>query len=265
MGTTSKLGIPYPSEGQDVWYESFVAMVNAFDSVLYAAKEDPYLILNGLEDIRLDVQADAMVIDHDIEILSTLTGGSLVIRAASISGMVSGKIAVVELSRPVTGAREVTVQLVDTMSANQNYFFIGLRRGDDLILRGQSKFGPDAMVVNRVSGSGKITTPSISAGSLYRGSIQLSIVDGIVMMASVRALSATGDTDILFGNVSLMSDPLNIAHEVDGVDCSTSVYRSGVWYTLSLTSGVLYYEIRNNGLVASIYEIEVVSMGEMIS
>lgn len=135
MPTTSKLGWIYPTEGQPDWYPIFVALVNSMSSDVWVAIENTNLVLVGGGTVAFDSGTGTLSWTADFEIQSMMSGGSVVIPAGSLAGINDGEVVYVEVARPVTGTTELTMSKGGSLGDNLNKVFIGLRRGNDIVLR----------------------------------------------------------------------------------------------------------------------------------
>jgi hypothetical protein len=260
MPRTSKLGWIYPTEGQKAWYDIYGALITQQDADTYAAYEDPNLILRGGGNIILNESTDELSWDEDLEILSMLTGGVVTISAGVLSDFEDGKIAYVEVSRPVTGNRTLTLSVGDTIGSNRNNVFVAFRRGGMVYMR--SSANQDALaVVDRWDSKKVVTSSVLSGGGTVSGSVPTGVVLGSMWRLRVTALGNTVDSTIQFFSDAGMTNELYIA---SNKDCYTSPFDDGAsWFLGNLTNGLLYYKITNDGLNDSVYDVEFVGIGEM--
>jgi len=260
MPTTSKMGFIYPLEGQVNWYVVFQALINGIDSDVYASLEDPHLLLNGGGMITLDEVADELSWSDDLEILSTLTGGSITITAGTLTGFADGKVAYVEVSRPVSGSRILTLGVADTLTGNRNRVFIALRRGTTVLMRNSANRSKVGSI--DYWGSETFTTGSIAdSGGSESGIIPVGVNKGSIWNVKVTALGNTTDSTICFYSDS---GHTNEIYSAANQDCYTSPYEDGTsWFVGVLVGGNLYYEVTNDGANASVYQIELVGIGDM--
>jgi len=137
MPTTRKLDIEYPAESQPEWYDVFVAMMNDLDSKLWLSIENGYLFLAGGGTVSFEIATSTLTWTEDFEVHSSLSGGKVVIPAGSLAGISDGDVIYVEISRPLTGVQDRVLASSGSIGSNLNRVFIGLRRGDDIVLRNQ--------------------------------------------------------------------------------------------------------------------------------
>jgi hypothetical protein len=135
MPETSKLNLPYPTEGQPQWSSIFSAMMNTVDAYIWCAIENTNLILTGGGAISFVSGTGTLSWDEDFVLISTLSGGEITIPAGSLPGIADGEIFYVTVARPVSGLRELTMSKGTSLGGNYNNVFLGLRRGTDVILR----------------------------------------------------------------------------------------------------------------------------------
>lgn len=137
MPTTSKLNLEYPTEGQPEWYPIFRALINSIDAHVWIAIENTNLILTGGGTVGFDSGTGTLSWSADLEIISTLSGGKIVIPAGSLPGIADGEVIYVEVARPVNGIKELTLSSGLGIGDNLNKVFVGLRRGNNIVLRNQ--------------------------------------------------------------------------------------------------------------------------------
>jgi hypothetical protein len=257
MPLTRKLGWIYPAETQRDWMDIWDTLMNQQDTDVYSAIEDPNLYLRGGGEIYLDTALDILYWDAPMEILSCLTGGVVAISAGSLVGFTDGKIAYVQVSRPITGNVVLTLQVADYIGSDRNKIFVAMRRGDVVYMRNN---------VNRVAmaeidkwAAKKVTTLSVSpAGDWKTGSIRTGVSKGSIWRLQVKALGNTVDSSIWFYSDFAMS---NVLYESLNKDCYTTPFYDGEFWYMETTSGLLYYKVKNDGANASIYEIEMSGIG----
>jgi len=259
-GITAKLGWIYPSEGQETWYQIFQTLIGQQDADVYSALEDPNLWLRGGGIISLDAGADELTWTEDMEILAMLTGGIITITADTLTGFEDGKIAYVEVARPVVGSRELTLQVADTIGDNRNNLFIAVRRGDTVYMRNQVNRASVALV-DTFGALKTVTSSAASGGGTVTGSIAVGVAQAGMWRVKVVANGNTVDSTVKFFSDQGMTDQI---YEAANQDCYTSPYedRNPPWFG-TLTDGLLYYEITNDGANSSTYDIELAGMGEM--
>lgn len=247
------------SEGQTFWMEIYEALINQQDADVWASIENPNLIMRGGGEISLNTATDVLSWSGDIEIVSLLTGGKITIVASSLSGFVDGKIACINLSRPVSGESTATMQIADVLSTDRNKLFVALRNGSSLLVRNDAN--RQALTTINKWDTRKIVTSSVpSGGGIVSGSIPVGIVMGSAWRLRVTAIGNTTNTDIQFFADSGLTEKL---YEALGEDCYSSPYDDGSsWFVGMLTDGLLYYKLTNNGANASVYHIELVGQGE---
>jgi hypothetical protein len=135
MPKTSKMGYEYPPENQPNWYSIFKAMINRIDADVFLGIENPCLVLTGGGTITLNSGADTLEWTEDFHLLSTLSGGDMTISANVLTGFEDGKIAYVEVARPVEGSKILTIGVGDSIGDNYNKVFLALRRGTNVVFR----------------------------------------------------------------------------------------------------------------------------------
>ena len=261
MTRTPRMGYIYEPQGEPTWYQTFVAFMNQLDADEYASFEDPLLMLSGGGMITLDTGTDELTWTEDFELVSMLTGGVITIEAGTLAGMEAGKIAYVEVARPITSNQVKTLAITDTIRENRNYVFIALRKSDSVYFRNHSD--RQAFTNFDYRGTSKVTTASASSGGgVITGSINLGILKGSMWQLSVTAIGNTVDTDIEFFADSGLTESL---YSETGKDCYSSAFVDGVsWFVGDLTGGLIYYRLTNQGANASVYDLEPVGFGEVV-
>lgn len=135
MPKTSKLNFEYPAEGQPNWSVIFEALMNDIDVHVFIGIENPNLVLTGGGTITLDDGLHTLTWTEDFHLISMLTGGDITIEPDTLMGFEDGKIAYVEVARPVEGARILTMGVGDSLGDNYNKVFLALRRGSNVVFR----------------------------------------------------------------------------------------------------------------------------------
>ena len=260
MPQTSRMGYIYEPQGEPTWFQTFVAFMNQLDADEYASFEDPLLMLTGGGMITLDTGTDELTWTEDFTLMSMLTGGLITIEPGTLAGFEAGKIAYIDVSRPMTGSQIKTMAVTDSIRDNRNYVFIAIRRGNSVYFRNHSD--RQAFSGFDYRGASKVTTGSAaSGGGTTTGSINLGILKGSMWQLTVTALGNTVNSDIEFFADSGLTEQL---YSQTGKDCYTSPFVDGSsWFVGDLTNGLIYYRITNNGANASVYELEPVGFGEM--
>ena len=257
MPTSSKLGWIYPADMQRDWMDIWEALINQQETDVYSALEDPNLYLRGGGEISLDTGTNILSWDESMEILSCLTGGVVTIAAGSLASFLDGKIAYVQVTRPMTGNSILTLQVADYIGNDRNKIFVAMRRGSVVYMRNN---------VNRIAmaeidkwGAKKITTAVCGAGGAnINGSFKTGVEKGSVWRLQVTALGNTVDSTIQFFSDAGLTNELYIA---SNKDCySTPWYDATSWY-METNGGLLYYKITNDGANISAYEIEMSGIG----
>lgn len=261
MPETPRMGYIYEPQGEPTWYQTFVAFMNQIDTDEYASFEDPLLMLTGGGMITLDTGTDELTWTEDFELLSMLTGAKITIEAGTLTGFEAGKVAYIEVSRPLTSNTVKTLAVTDTIRGNRNFVFIAMRKDDSVFFRNHS----DRQAFSNFDyrGTSKVTTANAtSGGGVVTGSINLGISKGSMWQLTVTAIGNTVDTDIEFFADSGLTEKL---YEELTKDCYTSPFVDGVsWFVGDLTDGLIYYRMTNNGASDSVYDLEPVGFGEVI-
>lgn len=99
MATSPRMKWPYPNEGSDPWYESFVALVEASDVSAFGALEDRNLTLAGGGAFTFTASTGLLVWDADLSIYSPLTGVPQTLREPRVAYLQEGQFCFVRLVR----------------------------------------------------------------------------------------------------------------------------------------------------------------------
>lgn len=261
MPTTGRMGFIYSGENEEHWWDIWVAMMDQFDVSIYSAIENPNLFLTGGGEITLNTSTHVLTWTEDFELLNVLTGGVATIAAGSLSGFVDGKIAYIEVSRPLSGAVTKIFQLTDSLSADASKVFIAMRRGSSVYCRNHANrvgFG----LVDKWDTKKIVTDSASSGGGTVVGSPIIGIDMGSMWRLRVNANGNTVDSTIQFFSDAGMTDELYLAANKD---CYAAPYDDGgSWFVGMLTDGRIHYKITNDGANASTYDIEFVGIGRMV-
>jgi len=259
MPTTTRLGLTYPTEWQKDWWDQWVAMLNQFDLSVYSTFENPNLFLTGGGEITLDAGADELTWSEDLLILNMMSGGVATIAADTLAGFTDGKIAYIDVNRPMNGSVVKTLQLTNAMGNDSGKVFIAMRRGSVVYCRNHANRA-GFQVVDKWD-TKKLTTASAGpTGGTVSGTINVGIDIGTIGRLKVTAIGNTTDSSIQFFSDAGLSDQLYLAANLD---CYSSPYEDlTVWFAGPLVGG-LHYQITNNGANASTYEVELLGMGRM--
>lgn len=261
MPRTNLLSVIFPAEDQNNFFEVFKAGMNQFDNFVYSSLENPNIILNGGGVISLDTGTDTLSWTEDIELLNMMTGGKVTIEAGSLAGFTAGKIAYVEVARPINGSIISTLAVADTVGIDTSKIPVALRRGNAVFMKNDAN--RSRLFSFSYFSASKIVTANVSAGGgQITGQINLGISQGVIWRLRAVALSNTVDASIeMFSDVALTNEVYSALNK----DCYTSVYedRTPVWVGI-FSDGVLHYRITNDGANDSIFEIELSGFGEGI-
>jgi len=259
---TSRWQWVYPTEGQTsspVAYDIIETLFNQQDADVYASYENMNLILRGGGTVSLDSETDVLSWTEDFEILSLMTGGRITIEAGNLSGFLSGKIAYINVARPVAGIATATMQIADNIATDTSRLFICMRRGNAVYFRNHAD--RSAMSYVDYMGTRKITTPVAAASGSVDASVSVGVIDGSVWMLRVKALGNTVDSTIRFFSDSGLTNEI---YKAANKDCYGTPHEDRVpWYLEPDSGGYIYYKIDNDGASDSAYEIEFSGMGRL--
>ena len=262
MPKTDLLGVIYPSEGQDPFYEIFKAGQGQWDGYVYSAIENPNLFLRGGGSITLNAGSNEMTWTEDLQLINLLTGGVVTISADTLAGLEDGKLVYVAVSRPISGASTGELAIADTLPISDlNKVFVAMRVGSALYMRNQVNVSTD--MFNIWDAAGVITGNAKQGGGLpATGSFSVNVERGAVFKMRVTAIGDTVDSDI---KIFYDAGQTEQYYEALNKDCYTNPFvDNSPWGIGPLVDGTLYYEITNNGANDSTYKIEVFGIGKVI-
>lgn len=164
MANTPKMGWPYPSKGQEPWYESFEGFVKATDISAFVSREDRHLVLHGGGNVSF---ADpTLTWDSSIFIYSPLAGFYLEIEAGSAALASSGQVLYVNLVRNPTANKVVTVSVANQAPNTDEAYVVAIRSGNTVIFRnGFAVANGDTQIM----GTGSPVLPITTKGDLIVG------------------------------------------------------------------------------------------------
>jgi len=260
MPNTSRFAWEYPTEGQKDWFNIFESLMNQMDVAVYASAENSDLILRGGGNISLNTSTNALSWDEDFEILSVLTGGVITIAAGSLPSFLDGKIAYLNIARPVSGSRTGTLLLTDVLGVDSGKLFFAMRRGNTMYFRNHAD--RTAMSLFAKTDANAIVTASASAGGgTVSGSIPVGINSGAAWYFKAVAASNTVDSTFQFFSDAGMTQEV---YSAVNKDAYTSPYEDKTtWYIGSVTGGLLYYKVTNDGANPSIYTLDIAGFGQL--
>ena len=131
---SQRMGITYPNEFQDPWFQAFVDFVNALDGHHFASFEDRNLFFtkggsfswdSGTE--VLDWSADLVLVSPSTGIISTLAAGSV--------SIADGQFVAVDLTRGPTSPVTLSASAVSNLAPSDSPIVICVRNGSKLYFR----------------------------------------------------------------------------------------------------------------------------------
>lgn len=123
---------PYPADGQEPWYESFAAMVAAFDASGFASREDRHLIVGGGGSI--DWTIPTLSWGSTIQIVAALTGFRWQIAAGS-TVIEDGQVLYVVLTRGPTRNITLVPIVSNQVPSTDDALVLAVRMGTRVYLR----------------------------------------------------------------------------------------------------------------------------------
>lgn len=133
--TTPLVKITYPSENEDPFFPSFVSMMSALDTALYALREDRGLILMGGGLFTFTSSSGVLTWASEIDIFSPLTGFKIYIAAGQVT-LNDGQCFYIATTRNPSGNTAATMVVGSTVPAtDDNQLLIGIRKGTTVYFR----------------------------------------------------------------------------------------------------------------------------------
>ena len=188
MANSPRLGWPYPDKDQDPFYDTFVSMVTAIDSSVYATREDRQTIFWGGGTVSFS--APTLTWTSPFNILAGPTGFQWNIAAGSIS-VTEGSVIWVNLNRAPTQNTTLTLNVGVQVPATDNALVIGVCSGSNFYFRngmaiasGSIGINPPAIPTSLVTSKGDLIAGT-GAGSVSR--LPVSGTNGMVLQADSTA------------------------------------------------------------------------------
>lgn len=134
MPTSPRLHWPFPSQGQEPWFDTFESMVGAMDASGFAAREDRHTIFMEGGTFSFAANTGVLTWTQPIEILSGVTGFRWLIPAASLV-LQEGDMFWVDLPRGPTANISTTAQKSNQIPSSDTAQIIGIRRNNRVYFR----------------------------------------------------------------------------------------------------------------------------------
>ena len=200
MPTSSRLNIPYPSEGTDPWYDAFVSMVEAVDASGYASREDRNLVLMGGGTFSYNqntVDGTAQLVwTRAIQISSPTTGFLGSIPAGNVV-LQDGGMLFTDLVRAPTSSVSLSPFTGQAVTSSDTAYLLGIRSGPTFYFRnGKVLTDGDSFAALELNGNATGTAPkdfkescrvATLATVLVSGSAP-NVVDSVTLLAGDRVL-----------------------------------------------------------------------------
>jgi len=257
MPTTSRLGWKYPTEDQKDWWDVWVSLANQMDADVWASFENSFLLLRGGGDISLNTVTNTVTWTADLYLLSLLSGMAARVPAGSET-LEDGNIAYIEISRPLAGNFDTTLQVTSNplISQNQrNTVFVMMRSGSELIMRPFQAQPPsitfdDEFDTGSIASGGAYWEREINIGSIKTGTFQL-------VQLSLDTGTST-DADILLYD----RDPSDIdavtLYQATGKDVTVDPFKDpNIWWGEVNVQGSLWARVYNQGGTATSFKLRV--------
>jgi hypothetical protein len=173
MPSTPFTGIPYPAQDQDPWYDSFVSMVTAMDSVFSATRDDRQTIFWGGGTITFNTGSNPNLTWSGAFNIMTGSGFLQTINAGSID-VPDGWVVYVNLVRHPTSSKTLTVNVSSSAIPSDTFLVLGVRSGNNFFFRngvaiasGGIGINPPAIPTSLVLAKGDVIAGTAS-GSVAR-------------------------------------------------------------------------------------------------
>lgn len=245
MPTTSRLGWVYPTESQKDWWGIWESFVNQQDADVWAAFENSFLVLTGGGDISLDTGTDTLEWSADWYLVSLLSQGKVRIPAGSVT-LNDGEIGYLNISRPLSGLVDATLQVTATPLVNQtqrNTVFVVTRDGDNLIMRTWQGQPP------KVTFDDTFNTGSIDPAAYWEKEINIhSIKSGEFQLIELYLdVGLSDNADILLYDSDPSGSPI-ILYQATGKDVQVDPFHDpNIWWGEVATRGSLWARVYNQG------------------
>jgi hypothetical protein len=122
MPSTNNLQIPYPEEKSTSYYNVFVAMMSAIDSLFSSLMDERRLILaNPVSDFSLALGTNTFTWSNPIQIIVPTTG---VVATVAVGGIVleEGETLYVNIPHPLLASAAITVGKASSVSFSRTKF-----------------------------------------------------------------------------------------------------------------------------------------------
>lgn len=182
MPNTPRMQWPYPSEGQDPWFDAVLSFLEAADASGYAGRENDNTILTGGGTVSFNAGTGVVSWTQAIDILAVYSGYKWTIPAGQLT-LNDGQIAYVTLTRAPPTSINVTPVVANALPLNDNAIILVARNGSKVYFRNGAS----------VSDGGSITPITGSEGSAASG---VSTID-----ASLTTVDATVQTIALVSTI----------------------------------------------------------------
>jgi hypothetical protein len=113
-------------------------LLNDIDSSIYALREDNQVMLFGGGTLSLTLATDTFAWDEDFTIVNSINGGAITVVAGSLV-VTAGQMIYIGVTRPISGTSSLSLSAASSLGSDENKFFIGMRIGDNLYIRGNTK------------------------------------------------------------------------------------------------------------------------------
>ena len=134
MPETSRIGIPYPSQDIDPWWDAFETLMSFLDGCIYPTREDRNLFISGGGTIDWDSGTGTLTWSSPIKIISPIVGGSGSLAAGSVT-IEDGQVLYVTVTRYATTSYSLTATVADNVPSDHNALAIARRDGGQLVWR----------------------------------------------------------------------------------------------------------------------------------
>jgi hypothetical protein len=230
---------PFPSEGQDPWFDAFQGLVNALDASSFAHREnDPVVLMEGGL-VSWDASTGVLDWAGTIEINASITGFRWNLPTDSIN-LQEGQLLYVEITRSPTDNKTVTSQISTQLPSTDTTLFLALRRNNRIYWRnGKVLNDGDSINVFEVSGGGgggEVNTGvNVGAGTglLFRNKVGLnlnfrSLIGGtnttVTNNADDITIDSTGEANT---GVNVGAGTGNVFRDKTGVDLNLKTLIGG--------------------------------------
>lgn len=201
MPQTTRLGIPYPADGQSPWYASFKAFIDGVDAYLFSATEDRNLLVIGGG--TLSWSDGAFSWSDPIVFVTPSTGKLQTLEAGSIS-LIDGQMMLVSLTRGATVSVALTSSIATYATAGASILVFAFCLDGVLHLRtGQSATDGDSFTLSSGVSSVDVDDDFTLDGNTWTFTLTSTPSDGSIPQVFIGDVLMTSGYEIVDDQLTL--------------------------------------------------------------